>query len=321
MIPKRSNALPEGSAAPAPVGGEMLGVSRRTLVEGTSLAWTELGQGPPLVLLHGLGDSHRTWRRVAPRLAERFRVLMLDLPGHGLSDRPDAPYTLDWYARMVLGWLDAVGVGTAAVVGHSYGGGVAQWMVLEQRARIERLGLVAPGGLGRHVSLALRLASFPVLGRILAQPLMGPGTHLLMRIGVGRHRIEPEEIERSAAMNARPGTGVAFHRTVAGVMGLRGQFVQAWDRIHEVDSLPPIALFWGERDPILPVAHAHRAQERIGGAGFYSYSRTGHFVHLEASELFGDDLLRFLHARGEALPSLIDETLLARWRAARSIAG
>ncbi len=171
------------------------------------------------------------------------------------------------------------------------------------------------------MSLALRLAS-SVLGRALAQPLMGPGTHVLMRIGVGRSgRIEREEIERSAAMNARPGTGVAFHRTVAGVMGLRGQFMQAWDRIHEVDSLPPIALFWGERDPILPVAQAHRAQERIGGAGFYSYARAGHFVHLESSDLFGDDLLRFLRAKGEALPSLIDETLLARWRAARPDAG
>src|SRR5258708_26259998 len=123
----------------------MLGPPRRPAALATTLAWPELGAGPPLVLLHGLGDSHRTWRRVASRLAERFRVLLPDLPGHGLSDRPDAPYTLDWYAETMLAWLDAIGVPTTSVVGHSYGGGVAQWMVLAQRDRIERLALVAPG--------------------------------------------------------------------------------------------------------------------------------------------------------------------------------
>src|SRR6185437_16400164 len=129
----------------------MLGHPRTAVVDGISLAWTEVGRGDPLVLLHGIGDSHRTWRRVAPRLAEHYRVLLLDLPGHGLSARPDAPYTLDWYADMVHGWLDAVGVDRTPIVGHSFGGGVAQWMVLSRRARIDRLALVAPGGLGRSV--------------------------------------------------------------------------------------------------------------------------------------------------------------------------
>jgi pimeloyl-ACP methyl ester carboxylesterase len=297
----------------------MLGTPRRASVLGTTLAWTELGSGPPLVLLHGLGDSHRTWRRVASKLAERFRVLLLDLPGHGLSDRPDAPYTLDWYASMVLGWLDAIGVGTTSVVGHSYGGGVAQWMVLAQRSRIERVALVAPGGLGRTVNFGLRVALFPVLGRLLTQPLMHPGTHVLMRIGIGGPaRIEPEEIALNARRNAAPGTGRAFHRTVAGCMDLSGQRVQAWERIHEVDSLPPLALFWGERDRILPVGHAYAAEKRIGGARLYTYPRAGHFVHIEASESFTEDVLPFLSAANPEPAYLIDEELLARWRAARA---
>jgi pimeloyl-ACP methyl ester carboxylesterase len=297
----------------------MLGAPRRTQVQGTTLAWTEMGSGPPLVLLHGLGDSHRTWRRVAPRLAERFRVLLLDLPGHGLSDRPDAPYTLDWYAAMVHGWLDAIGVGTTSLIGHSYGGGVAQWMVLAQRSRIERVALVAPGGLGRTVNFGLRVALFPVLGRLLTQPLMHSGTHVLMRIGIGGPvRIEPEEIALSAARNATPGTGRAFHRTVAGCMDLGGQRVQTWERIHEVDSLPLLALFWGERDRILPVGHAYAAQKRIGGAKLYTYPRAGHFVHLEASEPFTDDVLGFLGSPDPEPPYLIDPELLSRWRAARN---
>ena len=296
----------------------MLGPPRRTLVLGSTLAWTELGSGPPLVLLHGLGDSHRIWRRVAPRLAEHFRVLLLDLPGHGLSDRPDAPYTLDWYATMVLAWLDAIGVGTTALVGHSYGGGVAQWIVLAQRSRVDRLALVAPGGLGRTVNFGLRVALFPVLGRLLTQPLMRVGTHAMMRVGIGGPvRIEPEEIALSASRNATPGTGRAFHRTVAGCMDLSGQRVQAWERIHEVDSLPPLALFWGERDRILPIGHAYAAQKRIGGARLYTYPHTGHFVPLEAGEPFIDDLLGFLVSTDAEPARIIDEELLARWRVAR----
>ncbi len=298
----------------------MLGPHRRTLVQGTTLAWTELGSGPPLVLLHGLGDSHRTWRRVARRLAERFRVLMLDLPGHGLSDRPDAPYTLDWYASMAHGWLDAIGVERTAVMGHSYGGGVAQWMVLSHRSRVDRLALVSPGGLGRTVNVGLRAALFPVLGRILTQPLMQVGTHAMMRVGIGGGAgLDRKEIALCAARNALPGTGRAFHRTIAGCMDLSGQRVQAWERIHEVESLPPLALFWGERDRILPIGHAYAAQKRIGGAPLYTYAEAGHFVHLETSEAFLRDVLPFLDATSPPMPHILDEALLARWRAARAV--
>jgi pimeloyl-ACP methyl ester carboxylesterase len=89
---------------------ETIGRAHETPAKGTSMAWGEMGTGEPLVLLHGMWDSHRTWRRAAPLLAERFRVLMPDLPGHGLSGRPDAPYTLTWYAQTLLAWMDAIGV-------------------------------------------------------------------------------------------------------------------------------------------------------------------------------------------------------------------
>jgi pimeloyl-ACP methyl ester carboxylesterase len=291
------------------------------VVRGTTLAWTELGAGPPLLLLHGVGDSHRTWRRVARPLSEHFRVLLLDLPGHGLSDRPDAPYTLDWYASMVHGWLDAIGVQRTAVMGHSFGGGVAQWMVLAQRSRIDRLALLAPGGLGRTVNFGLRVSLFPVLGRLLTQPLMKLGTHAMMRVGIGGTvPLDPKEIALCAGRNALPGSGRAFHRTVAACMDLSGQRVQAWERIHEVESLPPLAVFWGIRDRIIPVGHCYAAQKRIGGAELYTYPEAGHFVHIEATEAFLRDVLPFLHAPSPPSPHLLDQELLARWQAARATA-
>ncbi len=280
---------------------EMIGKPRVTTVDDTTIAWGELGSGPPLVLLHGLGDSHRTWRRAAPRLAERYRVLMPDLPGHGLSGRPDAPYTLDWYARILAGWIATLELGRVHLAGHSFGGGVAQWMLLDEAAAegrsvdVDRLALVAAGGLGREVGFGLRLAAFPVLGPLLAPPLMRVGTQLLMRVASSQFADpESEEIDRLAWMNTAPRSGLAFQRTVSGCIDLFGQYRQTWEHIDAVTTLPPLALYWGERDRILPVSHGRSARERVEGASLTTYANCGHFPHLEATARFVDDLTAFL---------------------------
>jgi len=298
---------------------EMLGIPRVTTVDGTNIAWSEMGPGrvadarPAVVLLHGMGDSHRTWRRTAPELARHFRVIMPDLPGHGLSSRPDAPYTLEWYARVMRGFLDALDLPRVHLIGHSFGGGIAQWMLLEDAQRIERLVLVAPGGLGRGVSIGLRLASFPVVAPIVAPHLMGLGTRVMMRTGASElAAVESDEIARSAWMNAAPGSARAFCRTVSGCIDLFGQTLQAWDRLHEVHELPPIKLVWGARDRIVPVQHGIEASMRFEGATFARYDQSGHFPHLDESRRFGSEVARFLdptltqqRARVRPLPILV----------------
>ncbi|WP_437767728.1 alpha/beta fold hydrolase [Sorangium sp. So ce281] len=79
-----------------------------------------------MVLVHGLSDSCRTWNRLAPALAAAGRrVVALDLPGHGDSARPDAPYTVAWYAGVVAEWSRALRLGDFDLVGHSFGGSIA----------------------------------------------------------------------------------------------------------------------------------------------------------------------------------------------------
>src|SRR5580765_3794642 len=123
------------------------------LVDGMQLHWAECGPASdkvPVVLLHGLHDSHLTWKRIAPLLAAGRRVLMPDLLGCGLSEKPDASYEIEWHARVV-----------------------AQLLLLDPELRVRRLALIASGGLGPHVGFWLRLATLPGVVEHLGQPFMG----------------------------------------------------------------------------------------------------------------------------------------------------
>ena len=273
----------------------MIGQAHETKVRDTTITWGELGDGEPLVLLHGIMDSHRAWRRVAPLLAQRFRLLMPDLPGHGCSGRPDAPYTLTWYADVIAAWMEAVGIERAHVCGHSYGGGVAQWMVLEQRARIDRLALVSAGGLGRGVAPIMRFATFPVLGPLLTPSVIRVALPALVRLTPAMFGyMEPEEQERYLAMRRIPGSDLAFKRTVGGVINFFGQYMQTVQRAGEVEVLPPVAIFWGAKDPVIPLRHGRDAVANSEGITLTVYEGCGHSCHLEVPERFARDLTAFL---------------------------
>ena len=185
-----SSGVPRRSVlGSSPDDGAALSTAQ-TQVAGTNIFHEEAGTGRPLVLLHGLNDTHRTWRPVMRELARTRRVLVPDLPGCGLSGRPDASYALDWQANVVNSWLGELGLDEVDVVGHSYGGGVALQMLLLRPQRVRRLGLVAAGGLGREVTFELRLASLPRVVELFGQPFMVPLGARALRAG-GHHTRSP----------------------------------------------------------------------------------------------------------------------------------
>jgi pimeloyl-ACP methyl ester carboxylesterase len=273
-----------------------------------TLHWTEMGQGPPVLLLHGLNDSHRTWREIWPRLPGR-RVLMLDLPGHGMSSRPDAPYTLDWNATQVARFIEHLDLRTLDVVGHSYGGGVAQWLLLKCRLRIRRMALLSSGGLGREVYPWLRIASVPFLIEAFGQRWMGPIAGFAMAQATTSDA--RAEIALLASYLAQPGSARAFSRTVRDVIGWRGQKRNIFDRITEVDELPPLRLFWGVHDTILPISHGTAISALLENCELIRFENCGHFVHWEEPEGLSSALRFFLdspdaspaHARSRPVPN------------------
>ncbi|MGZ6123693.1 MAG: alpha/beta fold hydrolase [Myxococcales bacterium] len=304
------------STPPVPIL-DASGLTRHlTRVRGVHLHWAEAGSGRATVLLHGVCDSHRAWRKVVPALSRARRLLMPDLPGHGLSDRPDAPYTVDWYGWMIGAWIDALGLKDFDLVGHSFGGGVAQMLLLTHAERIDRLALVGSGGLGHEVTFALRLWSGLRAAERLAQPFVAPGTRLALASLLPGS--EPEDVAFMSWMNAMPGTGRALSRTVRAAIDWKGQKLQFLDRAEELPRLlPRIALFWGNRDTIIPVEHAQALLGRMEHVTLTQFEGCGHWPQLEQPEAFSLALTRFLGEPLSARSRLRDAAgspPLSRWR-------
>jgi pimeloyl-ACP methyl ester carboxylesterase len=131
---------------PSSNGEGLIRTLRASLATGIVMNVAEAGpeDGPPVILLHGFPESHRTWAKLAPLLADRFRLIMPDLRGFGESDRPQdvADYATDTLVADLFALADARGVDRFALVGHDWGGAIAWAVALRGDKRIERLGII-----------------------------------------------------------------------------------------------------------------------------------------------------------------------------------
>src|SRR5215212_4384905 len=143
---------------------------RSIQLHGHPVTYRLAGEGPALLLLHGITSSSQTWAKVLPALAEHHTVIAPDLVGHGESAKPRGDYSLGAYASGVRDLMAALGHDRATVVGHSLGGGIAMQMAYQFPQRVDRLVLVDSGGLGPEVNFILRAATLP--GAEIVLPVM-----------------------------------------------------------------------------------------------------------------------------------------------------
>jgi len=262
------------------------------LLHGHRVFYRSAGSGPVLVLVHGITSTSATWANVLPSLAERFTVIAPDLLGHGESAKPRGDYSLGAYASGIRDLLLALGHERATFVGHSLGGGVAMQLAYQFPEHCERLVLVDSGGLGREITPLLRAASLPgaelVLPLLADERLMGAGRavgRMLGRVGLRVHT-DVGEVLRGHASLADGEARAAFLHTLRTIVDPLGQRVDASDRLYLAEAIP-FLLVWGERDPIIPAAHAHATHELVPGSRLEIFPGAGHFPHL-------DDPLRFV---------------------------
>ena len=265
-------------------------------LSGVKVHYVEAGQGPVVLLLHGLGSSLDTWRRNVEPLADAgFTVLAPDLPGHGDSEKPDA---LDYGPRTAVDFtgqfLSALGVERASLVGNSAGGLVAALFALENPEKTCRLALVAPGGIGRQVSWVLRLMSLPGLGEFLFQPWIYSLMGINKRVFHEPSSIPAEVLAEMARVQFLPGsTSSTLHsiRSSINILGLRRRW-RVLDRLPQVSS--PLMCLWGEDDIIIPVSHAGWIKEAIPQCLVRTFPQCGHWPRMEKAGEFNALLTLFL---------------------------
>jgi pimeloyl-ACP methyl ester carboxylesterase len=272
---------------------------RAITLDGDRVVYRAAGEGPLLLLVHGMAGSSETWRHVMPALAERFTVLAPDLLGQGQSDKPRGEYSLGAHANMLRDVLDALGHERATVVGQSLGGGVAMQFAYQFPERCERLVLVDSGGLGREVTFYLRMLAVPgfesVFPLFCTPRLTDAGNRFAAWLGRAGVRSTParQEIWRSYASLAHAENRRAFFRSLHDVIDFSGQALSALGRLSRLARLPTL-IVWGAQDPFIPVRHAVAAHEAIPGSRFEIFEGVGHYPHCEAPERFVEVLVDFI---------------------------
>ncbi len=254
------------------------------------------GDGPPLVFLHGIADSAHTWQWVMPILARRYRVIAPSFPGFGQSDKPAVAYSPEFFSRFALALLDAVRLKRACLVGNSLGGLVALRLALSAPARVSALVLIGSAGLGRAVSLPMRLLSLPGVRNMAVRWF---GSPLGARLWVSQ--LEALLIagssplgwrERMHRMARTPGYLEAVAATTATGINLRGQRQVVLDQLSKLTV--PVLILWGESDRIVPMRHAQAAVARLVQGRLEVLPDCGHLPQVEMPDRVADLIGDFL---------------------------
>lgn len=332
-----------GGQAPAnlrPVSDTEVRVEYRR-IHGYRRAFRIAGNGPALLLIHGIGDNSSTWNDVIPMLAQHYTVIAPDLLGHGRSDKPRADYSVSAFANGMRDLLVVLGINKVTVVGHSLGGGVATQFCYQFPRFVERLVLVAAGGVSREVNPVLRLVTIPVVHEALTL-LRVPGVLPAMRavghsvakapslptppgfprnLSPKRMLNDHEDMMRVVGDLAAPTASAAFLRTLRAVVDWRGQAVTMLDRAYLTEFLP-VLVVWGDDDSVIPYEHALMLHSAMPHSELSTFVGSGHFPFHDEPERFVQVLTEFLE-RNEPMEfdPLVWRTLMTEGRRSDDFSG
>jgi 2-hydroxymuconate-semialdehyde hydrolase len=262
------------------------------------MAYADLGEGPPVLLLHGFPTSADLWRREAWLLAQRMRVVAPDLIGYGQSERPiHADLSEPAQAAYVTELLGTLGIHEVAVVGHDIGGAVAQMVALDGAVEVRALVLLDAACFEAWPAKSVRFIQ-EVRSEQETASFVEEAVRAAFTLGIAhRERVDPELID--VFVKAWSGDPGAFFRAVRGITGkgLAG-------REGELEGLDlPALIIWGEEDPFLPSALAERLGDALPFSTTALLPGCSHFVTADAPQVVGPLMFEFLRLRylGETL--------------------
>jgi pimeloyl-ACP methyl ester carboxylesterase len=249
-----------------------------------SISYRQAGDGPPLALLHGFLCDSRCWQRQLADLSDRFRVVAWDAPGAGLSPDPPGAFTTANYAHCLAGFLDAVGIERAHVLGLSWGGILAQEFYRLYPARLRSL-VLADTYAGWRGSLPE--AAWKERLAACLQDAGGSPSALVAKFvpGVFTAAASPSLRDEFAAIVAD------FHPVGFRLMSLSSAEVDTRDLLPTIDV--PTLLLWGEDDRRSPLPVAAQFHAAVPGAELAVIPNAGHLSNMEQPDAFNDHVRRF----------------------------
>ncbi|HEX2062147.1 MAG TPA: alpha/beta hydrolase [Thermoanaerobaculia bacterium] len=260
------------------------GATTRTLQleSGVTVRYVEAGprDAPPLLLLHGLGDTSRSWSPILPELAKTHRVYAFDQRGHGATSAPRCCYALSNLAWDAIAFMDAMKIERAAVVGHSMGSFVAQHLAAHHPERVQKLVLI---GSSDTTVGSETVAWLWEQARTFDR---GISTEFVEQWQSNPLPVDAEFIAlvKKETFAVRPHVWRGVARTL--MTEDQRPFVRAIRQ--------PTLILWGEHDQAFPAANQQRLQDALPHATFQRYDKAGHNPHWEISARVAEDILRFL---------------------------
>ncbi|MGA8363677.1 MAG: alpha/beta hydrolase [Solirubrobacteraceae bacterium] len=267
-------------------------------VAGQPVNTIDLGDGPPLVFVHGLSGSWPNWLEQLPVFADSHRVIAIDLPGFGHSPMPHERITISGYARLLDGLCDELAIDAATLVGNSMGGFVSAELAIAFPQRVERLVLVSPAGLSTYRN-SRGTRALPALHR---------GERIVAAYTAWMASKSDIVAKRAFLRNATLGLVTRHPGRLPAALAaeqLRGAgkpgFLQALEANLDYDfrdRLPEIAcptlIVWGDSDRVITVRDAAVFAEMIPGSRKVIYEDTGHMAQIERPDAFNSLLRDFL---------------------------
>jgi pimeloyl-ACP methyl ester carboxylesterase len=268
-------------------------VHRDVTASGVRLRVVEAGSGSPVILIHGLFVDHTSWDLVMPELAEGFRVVALDLPGFGASEKPPPsrfPYGIEAFAEAIADLYAGLELGPAVVVGHALGGAVGLTLAARHPELVSRLVLIDAlcyeSGTGRYGQLAL----LPFVGGLMLKQLWGRGLfrrHFQDTVFGPTSTVAAPRIDRYYDAFNAPAARSSALATLRATVDTRNIVAQT-TRIQA-----PTLVIWGRHDRVWPASFGQRLAREIRGSGFELLD-CGHSPHEERPAEIVRILRRFL---------------------------
>jgi pimeloyl-ACP methyl ester carboxylesterase len=274
--------------------GAELEITNSLKIKGKRIAFSQVGKGYPVALLHGIPTSRLLWRHVVPLLAARgCEVTAIDLLGYGQSDQPDdTNLGIAAQASLIGELLETIGWHGGALVGHDIGGGIAQLIAVDRPALLDRLVLVDTIAYDSFPVGPLARLKDPVWDTILGAPDfdLRKGLRKSFEAGMAHtDRVTPELI----AMYETPFAGVEGRRAyLRAARALRTDELAT--RMAEVEALRlPTLVLWGDQDVFQPIAYGERLAAALEKGRLMRIMNAGHFSPEDEPERLAELILEF----------------------------